>query len=239
MKQSQEPKKLRLVKLTPAYRRQLLEMLEPWLAREQDFSPYAIRKNDPHDFEAYLAGLEVKEATPEGLVPESVFFCLDEERDIFVGAVSIRHSLGPRNCVTGGHIGDGIRPEERRKGYATAMIALALEECRKLGIRKVLMTCDASNIGSARSIEKNGGVLDPRWRRTACWKTGTGSPWRRRKSSPPEPCCAGKCRGTSGMPLPGAGIPGCTGSCWPPPAGCRRICCPGSGGRTPIPGMTM
>lgn len=160
MKQSQEPKKLRLVKLTPAYRRQLLEMMEPWLAQEQDFSPYAIRKNDPHDFEAYLTRLEVKEATPEGLVPESVFFCLDEERDIFVGAVSIRHSLGPKNCVTGGHIGDGVRPEERRKGYATAMIGLALEECRKLGIHKVLMTCDVSNIGSARSIEKNGGVLE-------------------------------------------------------------------------------
>ena len=33
----------------------------------------------------------------------------------------------------GGHIGDGIRPSERRKGYATKMIALALEECKKLG----------------------------------------------------------------------------------------------------------
>ena len=160
MKQSQEPKKLRLVKRTPAYRRQLLEMMEPWLAQEQDFSPYAIRKNDPHDFEAYLARLEVKEATPEGLVPESVFFCLDEERDIFVGAVSIRHSLGPKNCVTGGHIGDGIRPSERRKGYATAMISLALQECRKLGISRVLMRCDRNNIGSAKSIIRNGGVLE-------------------------------------------------------------------------------
>lgn len=60
----------------------------------------------------------------------------------------------------GGHIGDGIRPNERGKGLATKMIALALDECRKLGICEVLMCCDKSNIASARTIEKNGGVLE-------------------------------------------------------------------------------
>jgi predicted acetyltransferase len=40
------------------------------------------------------------------------------------------------------------------------MIALALEECKKLGIKKVLMTCDKNNIGSAKSIICNGGVLE-------------------------------------------------------------------------------
>lgn len=62
--------------------------------------------------------------------------------------------------MTGGHIGDGIRPSERRKGYATAMIALALEECKKLGIERVLMCCDKDNIGSAKSIIRNGGFLE-------------------------------------------------------------------------------
>ena len=40
------------------------------------------------------------------------------------------------------------------------MIALALEECKKLGIKRVLMTCDKNNIGSAKSIINNGGVLE-------------------------------------------------------------------------------
>ncbi len=62
--------------------------------------------------------------------------------------------------MTGGHIGDGIRPSERRKGYATAMIALALEECKKLGIERVLMCCDKDNIGLAKSIIRNGGFLE-------------------------------------------------------------------------------
>lgn len=78
----------------------------------------------------------------------------------FVGAVNIRHYLNESLYKSGGHIGDGIRPSERRKGYATAMIDLALEKCKELGINKVLMTCDKTNIGSAKSIINNGGVLE-------------------------------------------------------------------------------
>lgn len=77
-----------------------------------------------------------------------------------VGAVNIRHCLNDHLLLCGGHIGDGIRPSERRKGYATQMIGLALEECRKIGIKKVLMVCDKDNIGSAKSIIRNGGILE-------------------------------------------------------------------------------
>lgn len=150
---------IKLVKLTPAYRPQLEDMMGEWLATEQSFSPYAIRKNDYHDFDRYLSQLE-RTKEESGRVPDSVFFCLDLDRDIFVGAVNIRHYLNEDLLQCGGHIGDGIRPSERRKGYATAMIRLALEECRKLGIPKVLMTCDKDNVGSAKSIMNNGGVLE-------------------------------------------------------------------------------
>ena len=89
-----------------------------------------------------------------------LFSAWDDERNIMVGAVNIRHKLNEYLLQYGGHIGDGIRPGERGKGYATRMISLALEECKKLGIRKVLMVCDKENIGSAKSILKNGGVLE-------------------------------------------------------------------------------
>ena len=42
----------------------------------------------------------------------------------------------------------------------TRMIALALDKCRELGIGRVLMCCDSDNFASARTIEKNGGVLE-------------------------------------------------------------------------------
>lgn len=148
-----------LVKLTPEYRRQLFDMMEEWLALEQDFSPYAIRKNDYRDFDFYLENLEIKQEHDD-YVPDSTYFCLDLDENIFVGAVNIRHYLNESLLFTGGHIGDGIRPSRRRKGYATAMIRLALEKCRELGIHRVLMTCDKDNIGSAKSILRNGGILE-------------------------------------------------------------------------------
>ena len=89
-----------------------------------------------------------------------MFFLYDEERDRFLGAVNIRHYLNDELLQSGGHIGDGIRPSERRKGYGTKMVGLALLECKKLGIKKVLMTCDKDNIASAGTIIKNGGVLE-------------------------------------------------------------------------------
>ena len=154
---------LKLIKLTKTYEKQLGEMIDEWKADQElnhtNHSPWAIFKNDYHDFDYYLEHLERKEAA-EGKVPDSVFFLLDTERDRLLGAVNIRHYLNDDLLREGGHIGDGIRPTERRKGYATEMIRLALTECRKLGIRNVLMTCEKDNVGSAWSIIKNGGVLE-------------------------------------------------------------------------------
>lgn len=151
--------KLKLVRLEDKYKEQLFDMLDEWYAAGEEIIPYAIRKNDYHDFDNYKDNLDVKDGST-GLVPDSTFFCLDEERNIFVGAVNIRHYLNERLLQRGGHIGDGVRPSERRKGVATEMIRLALRECKKLEIDKVLIVCDKDNIGSAKSIINNGGVLE-------------------------------------------------------------------------------
>ncbi|SEP72233.1 GNAT family N-acetyltransferase [Butyrivibrio sp. TB] len=154
---------LKLIKLTKEYEHQLGEMIDEWkedqVKNNTDRSPYAIFKNDYHDFDYYLENLELKEAR-DGLVPDSTFFLLDEDRNRLLGAVNIRHYLNDHLLREGGHIGDGIRPSERRKGYASKMIGMALEECRKLGIENVLISCHKTNIGSAKSIMNNGGVLE-------------------------------------------------------------------------------
>ncbi len=154
---------LKLIKLTREYETALGEMIDEW-KRDQEIndtnrSPWSIFKNDYHDFDYYLENLELK-TEADGKVPDSVFFLLDEERNRLLGAVNIRHYLNEYLLLEGGHIGDGIRPSERRKGYATEMIRLALIECRKLGIDKALMVCDKDNTGSAKSIINNGGVLE-------------------------------------------------------------------------------
>jgi predicted acetyltransferase len=154
---------LRLTKLTREHETALRDMLDEWradiVARHTDGSPAAIFAADPSDFDAYVASLEPL-PVPAGRVPNSVFFLLDEKSGRLLGAVDIRHELNDWLLAHGGHIGDGIRPSERGRGLGTRLVALALDECRSLGIERVLMVCSADNVASAKTIEANGGVLE-------------------------------------------------------------------------------
>lgn len=149
----------KLVKLDDTYKTLLYEMMDEWCSSGEKIVPYAIRKRDYHDWENYKNSLEEKDDS-RGLVPDSTYFCLDISRDIFVGAVNIRHYLNDSLLKNGGHIGDGVRPSERRKGIATIMIGLALDKCRELGLNRILMVCDKDNIASAKSIQNNDGILE-------------------------------------------------------------------------------
>lgn len=92
-------------------------------------------------------------------MPDSTYWLVNQNNRV-IGAVNIRHRLTEKLLQTGGHIGYGIRPSERRKGYATKLLALSLEKVMELGITKVLVTCDENNIGSAKTILNNGGIED-------------------------------------------------------------------------------
>ena len=94
----------------------------------------------------------------DALVPATEYFAFDGDR--LVGTIQIRHKLNEYLFNYGGHIGYEIRPSERRKGYAAEMLSLALQKCRELGLERVLITCDKINIGSAKTMIKNGGVLE-------------------------------------------------------------------------------
>lgn len=150
---------LRLVRLNRENYPLLVDMMDEWTGTGEKLIPYSIRREDYHNFEKYAASLDLPlgNGTP---VENSTYFCLDDERNIFVGAVNIRHFLNERFLLKGGHIGDGVRPIERGKGTATKMIALALEKCRELGIDRALFVCEKDNVASAKSIRNNGGILE-------------------------------------------------------------------------------
>jgi predicted acetyltransferase len=114
------------------------------------------------DFAALLAQLE--EATkgiglPAGFVPHSTYWLVRDGREI-VGVSNLRHSLTPFLLREGGHIGYGIRPSARRKGYGRAILKETLAKAREHGIDRALVTCGKENRGSARIILANGGVFD-------------------------------------------------------------------------------
>lgn len=94
----------------------------------------------------------------QGQVPSSNLFAFNG--DEIVGKVSVRHHLNKNLELVLGHIGYGVLPEYRQKGYASEMLKQALVYCRTLGLDKVLITCDEANVPSAKVILKNGGVLE-------------------------------------------------------------------------------
>jgi predicted acetyltransferase len=99
------------------------------------------------------------ENLPPGHVPSTFLFGFAGTS--IVGRVSIRHALNPFLARAGGHIGYVVVPQFRRQGYATAMLRQSLVIARvRLGLERVLVTCDDDNVGSIRTIEKNGGVFD-------------------------------------------------------------------------------
>ena len=96
---------------------------------------------------------------PPNHVPSTFLFAFAASR--IVGRVSIRHELNEVLLRVGGHIGYVVVPEFRRQGYATAILRRSLQIAHEtLGIGRVLVTCDDDNVGSIRTIEKNGGVLE-------------------------------------------------------------------------------
>jgi predicted acetyltransferase len=94
----------------------------------------------------------------EGWVPNT-FLVADVDGQL-VGRISIRHELTDFLRDEGGHIGYGVLPAHRRRGYATQMLGQALVVARSVGIDRVLLTCDDDNTWSIRTIEGCGGKLD-------------------------------------------------------------------------------
>ncbi len=137
------------------------DMMDEWETFGGRLHPGGIRRKGL----AYSEWLKVISARrcaqtcPPDRVVEDLFFFMNSSR--LCGAVSIRHVLNDELLFRGGHIGYGIRPSERGKGYGKRQLALALDYCREhLTDRRVLVTCAKENPASAGVILANGGKLE-------------------------------------------------------------------------------
>lgn len=140
---------------------QYYDFINEWAKHNEPIVPYAARLLDMN-YKSWLEHtykIESNDTCPSQLVSAHTYFLVSEDKAI-IGAVNIRHYLNDYLFNFGGHIGYGIRPSERKKGYASLMLSLALPIAKKLGINKALITCDKNNIASAKTIIKNGGVLE-------------------------------------------------------------------------------
>ncbi|WP_426349708.1 GNAT family N-acetyltransferase [Alloiococcus sp. CFN-8] len=106
-----------------------------------------------------IADLDIANIAP-GRVPALTYFYIREDDGKIIGMINIRLALNDYLRKEGGHIGYSIRPSERRKGYGSLMLKEALEFCKIIGLNKVLITCDKSNMASAGVIKSCNGQLD-------------------------------------------------------------------------------
>ena len=150
---------LKLVKATDLPASKVMEFRQAFLSAGE----YAINgSRGLHHYEKYEEWLWlVKECEkPDNTllgVQASTYFAVRESDEKMVGCIELRHTLNEPLAVIGGHIGFSVIPEERRKGYATEMLKQVLAEAEKVGIDKVLLTCDIDNIASCKTVEKCGG----------------------------------------------------------------------------------
>lgn len=154
--------RLKLVLPTPEYKEKLMDYKREFIENEDSMDGTAGLGNAETFEEWYHAFCDnLKEETVrEGLVPATTYMAVSNEDGRLVGMIDIRHRLNDYLSKFGGHIGYSIRKSDRQQGYATEMLALALKECVKMNLDKVLITCDKNNIASAKTIMNNGGKLE-------------------------------------------------------------------------------
>ena len=95
-------------------------------------------------------------------VPGKTFLLIRKNDNKIVGTINIRWNLSEKMLKFGGHIGYGIRPTERRKGYNKIQLYLVLLEAQKLNLDKVMLDCSVDNLGSDKTIKALGEILERR-----------------------------------------------------------------------------
>ncbi len=113
------------------------------------------------EFKAWLT-VKQKESEQTGLVdgwkvPSTTYWLYAD--DIPVGFGNLRHFLTEALSKAGGHIGYGIAPQYRGKGYGKELLRLLLIEAKKMGLEKVLITIHTDNIASQKVALANGGLI--------------------------------------------------------------------------------
>ena len=153
---------LYLVKPSAAHANQIAASRQEFLDRGDSLDGTGGLSNylDPADWLAWLDTLADPATRPEGFVPSTTLLCIRKADERLVGMIDIRHELNDHLLNFGGHIGYSVRPDERQKGYAKAMLHMALQEVTRLNIDRVLVTCNRDNEASRRTILACGGVLE-------------------------------------------------------------------------------
>ena len=155
--------KLSLTKPDLTYFEQYNEMMKEWVESGTQIAPWFL--DEPietiEEFAKLIQKLDECEHANQAkeFSSSTSYFIIDEDSRL-IGAANLRHYLTVAGLNTWGHIGYGVRPSERRKGYGTQILQLVLDEAKKKQIHQVLLGAHTTNIGSCKVIENCGGILE-------------------------------------------------------------------------------
>ncbi|MCL2530929.1 MAG: GNAT family N-acetyltransferase [Oscillospiraceae bacterium] len=153
---------LRLAIPAPEHAAAVADYRDEMLAHGSDFDGCGGLKDydDAAEWITWMRLFEREETKPmSDLVPAQQYLLMQDER--VLGMIQVRLRINTEFLAEYfGHIGYSVRPTERSKGYAKAMLALALRECPQLGVPRVLVTAYADNVASRKTIEANGGQFE-------------------------------------------------------------------------------
>lgn len=96
----------------------------------------------------------------QGYVPDTYYFLWKEQE--IIGLFKIRHELNDFLRNGPGHIGFGILPNYRNKGYASKGLALAIETCKQIVLNdtsEIYLSCLKNNPASLQVMLKNGAYI--------------------------------------------------------------------------------
>lgn len=157
-----------LVAPDTSFHQSFLESHREWAGVHQDGAALFMADDvtSPEGFADWVGKLLGAESAPErdGIVPCTYLWITEGSR--YVGAIAFRHHLTPALLNSGGHIGYGIRPSDRRRGAASRALrellaSLAAEgDTGRVLPDQVLLTCADDNAASAKTIERCGGLLE-------------------------------------------------------------------------------
>lgn len=156
---------IKLLKPTKEYKNQLTEYKKEHFDNGEKVIHACSRWDNMNNYDEWLELLKSHssfETIKDNWTVHTNFLGIRESDNKVVGMIDIRHELTNdflKNYA--GHIGYGVRPSERKRGYATQMLAQALEFCKNsLKLEKVMISCDKCNDGSRKTIINAGGILE-------------------------------------------------------------------------------
>jgi predicted acetyltransferase len=152
---------LELLVPTTVFRNSYVGLVQEFVECRERLVPFVLGV-DYSDFPKMvgrLRGFSVGREVPEGFTAHSTYWLVRNGVEV-VGVSNFRHTLTPRLERDGGHIGYGVRPSTRGKGYGSILLAKTLAVAKSWGLAKVLLTVRKTNIASIQVIVRNGGVLE-------------------------------------------------------------------------------